>query len=308
MRAAVVRLVAALVLAVCAGSSPARAADPPLEPRALGAAREAARWVARQAQPANGKGVATFPEYAESAAEVPSAPLYAGSAGVLVFLENAAAVLDDDALRALADRTAAGLLTESGKPRTGAGAAGLYTGDAGTAWALLVRWRLRKDRAALEGAQRIADALLARTRTGDDAGSWDDGYDIISGAAGTALLLLEVAADAETDADRRRYADGALRAGRFLARRGAADTSDPATNDRRLWWPTGKGQTRHYPNFSHGTAGVAYALARIAGATGDAECRDAAVAGGRWLLAHARRAGTTLAWSHYLPGHEDLLM
>ena len=123
MRACVVRLVAALVLAVLVGVPPARAGDAPLDRRALGAAREAARWVARQARPASGKGAATFPEYAESPDEVPTSPLYAGSAGVLVFLENAAALLDDDALRALADRTAAGLLTESGKPRTGAGAA-----------------------------------------------------------------------------------------------------------------------------------------------------------------------------------------
>ncbi|MCE9637570.1 MAG: hypothetical protein K8T90_17865 [Planctomycetes bacterium] len=308
MRASVVRIFAMLVLAVFAGIPPARAGDAPLDPRALGAAREAARWVARQAQPAKGKGVATFPEYAESPDETPTSPLYAGSAGVLVFLENAAALLDDDALRALADRTAAGLLTESGKQQTGPGAAGLYTGDTGTAWALLVRWRLRKDKSALEGAQRIADRLLARARTGDDAGSWDDGYDIIGGAAGTSLLLLEVAADAPAEADRRKYADGALRAGRFLARRGTMEDADPPSKDRRLWWPTGKGQTRHYPNFSHGTAGVAYALARIAGATGDAECRDAAVAGGRWLLAHAQRTPSTLAWGHYVPGHEDFFM
>jgi lantibiotic modifying enzyme len=40
-----------------------------------------------------------------------------------------------------------------------------------------------------------------------------------------------------------------------------------------------------YPNFSHGTAGVAYALASLFGVTGDRDLLDAALAGARYLEA-----------------------
>jgi lantibiotic modifying enzyme len=51
------------------------------------------------------------------------------------------------------------------------------------------------------------------------------------------------------------------------------------------------------PNFSHGTAGVAYALARIAAATGDQELLQAAKDGAQWLLEHAVADGEGLKWA-----------
>ena len=308
MRTIRVALLLVTVATVTSARTPAAAGEPSADERLLSAARETARWVARQARPADGDGPATFPEYAEAPDEIATSPLYAGSAGVLVFLENAGHVLDDPALRALADRTAAGLLTAPRAPRDRPGSAGLYTGDAGVAAALLVRWTLRRDREALDGARRLGDDVVARLPRGDEDGLWDDGYDVIAGAAGTVLALLALDDADEPVAAMRRFADAAVRAGRALARRGVPDASDASATELRLWWPSARTSARHYPGFSHGTAGVVYALARVAIATRDATCRDAALAGGRWLLAHARRTETTLAWSHYLPGHEEVFL
>lgn len=300
-----------LALLLLAGSAPA--GGPGREPDALSAAREAARWVVRQGIERtlpDGAAALSFPEYAESPGEVPAAPLYAGSAGVLLFLENAAAALDDPDLRKAADATARGLLhpppaapTAGGEgaaaaPAPAPASAALYTGEAGTAWALLLRHRLRGDAAALAGARRIADGLIARMVPEGDGASFDGSNDIIAGAAGTILLLLEAA---ETTGDDR-YAAAAARAGRTLARRGIEDRAGPPGKGRLLRWTAAEGQATHYPNFSHGTAGVAYALARTGAATGDGTCREAALAGARWLLAHGKSKDGTLAWCHSLPG------
>ena len=255
--------------------------------------RDAANWVAEQAiEPRSKRGV-VFPEYAEEPDTIETS-LYAGSAGVLVFLENAAAVLDDARLRKLADRTADGLRSTWSKGDRATAAAGLYTGDPGIGHAFLVRHRLRGDASSLKMAERVAASIVDRMKTADGAGSWGDSYDIISGAAGTLLFLLEVA---EENEDRRLLA-ATRSVGHGLARAGVEDETG-------TWWPSGKGRTRHYPNFSHGTAGVAYALARVAEATGDEVCLDAARAGARWLLANAKKSREGLSWFHYSPDRED---
>lgn len=55
------------------------------------------------------------------------------------------------------------------------------------------------------------------------------------------------------------------------------------------------------PNFSHGTAGVAFALARLHEVTRDARYLDAALAGARYLLSLAYTAGDVCLIPHRLP-------
>ena len=252
--------------------------------RFLRGAAEAARFVAGQAK--SGDAGSTFPEYAEKPKER-GRSLYSGSAGVLVFLENAARVLDDPKLRELADKVF---------PAIGDGAAGpaLYSGSAGVGTACLIRARIREDASAAKAAARVADRLVASFRmTGEGAGSWDRNCDIISGAAGTILFLLSVGREEGGE----KYLRVARAAGRGLARHGVRKGGT-------AWWPARAGSDRHYPHFSHGTSGVAYALARVWAATGDEECRDAALLGARWLLENATADERTMNWGHYLPGHE----
>lgn len=285
-RAAALRRVALLLTLGAFLAAPSEAQK--LDPQALRTAREAARFVAGGARKAKGSAL-LFPEYAEAPEKTPSS-LYAGGAGVLLFLENAAALLGDRKLRQLADQCAKGLVEaerEEGE--------GLYTGEAGVGFALLARAKLAEDPGALRAARRIADALLARMQGEEESARWSDSYDIISGAAGTLLFLLEFG----EHSGEARYLEAARRAGRWLAEEGEAAGEGLRT------WPPRKGGARHYPNFSHGTAGIAYALARVAEATGDTACLEAALAGAEWLLANAKEDAGGLCWFHYAPGAES---
>ena len=55
-------------------------------------------------------------------------------------------------------------------------------------------------------------------------------------------------------------------------------------------WPIATGSKRNMPNFSHGTAGVAYFLATLYQQTREKEFLDAAVLGGRYLTSVADAA------------------
>lgn len=63
---------------------------------------------------------------------------------------------------------------------------------------------------------------------------------------------------------------------------------------------------RIMPNFSHGTAGVAYFLASLYQATGDQAFLTAALAGARHLLAIGDVTPTSCRIHHHTPGGEEL--
>ncbi|MFO1053378.1 MAG: lanthionine synthetase LanC family protein [Planctomycetota bacterium] len=254
-------------------------------------------WIAHQAVPVEGHEHAIrFPTTAEQPKEV-SDIVYGGSAGVLVFLENAAKVLDHARARELADETAAGLLasarhddkgiTWAADPRE-QGSAALYLGDAGIGAAFLVRARLRHDDAALKVAREVGDGLLARGKHKDGELSWDRQVEVIYGASGTALFLLELA-DASGDA---KYRDAAHAVGRFLI--GESDLIDKTPKQRHWSWDLAGGAT--YTGFSHGTAGVAYTLLRIGKACDDDACVQAAKDGAEWLASLAVTKDDLVSW------------
>ncbi|HEX5052871.1 MAG TPA: lanthionine synthetase LanC family protein [Planctomycetota bacterium] len=266
--------------------------------------RGAVAWIAKQAVPVPGTdGAVLFPA-SEGDKRVPQTNVYGGSAGVMIFLENAAAVLDDAEARALADRAAAGLRSArrvdsrghaSWSKGSAMGVTGLYTGDAGTGQAFLVRHALRHDADALATAVEVGDALLARARDEDGTLSWGTQTDIIFGNAGTALFLLELGQASKQE----RFVQAARRAGHGLLL-DAVQVPSEADPARKLpTWVLSMGRAQiHMPNFSHGTAGVSYALARIAAATADEALLQASKAGAEWLLEHAVVAGDGLKWAH----------
>ena len=265
--------------------------------------RGAIAWIGRQAVPVPGvDGAVLFPA-SEGGTQLPQTNVYGGSAGVLIFLENAAAVLADTTARELADRTAKGLRSArrvdsreraSWTKGSAMGVTGLYTGDAGVGQAFLVRHALRQDAEALATATDVGDSLLARARDEDGALSWDRQPDIIFGNAGTALFLLELGLASKAD----RFLDAARAAGRGLLAEAVRVPSkaDPA---RKLpTWVLSMGAAQiHMPNFSHGTAGVAYALARIGAEAGDAELLQAGRDGAQWLIENAVVDGEGLKWA-----------
>ena len=311
-----------------AGSSEARVVTPEARTDELRLAVAAVvRWLESQAQPVEDlPGAVLFRSSAESRDRA-GAAVYGGSAGVLIFLENAALVLQDARARALADACAKGLLAEAltladgtqtwSEPLDRPGSAALYLGDAGIGHAFLVRSLCREDRDALRVAVGVGDALLARALRDDDGLHWsDEQVEMIYGAAGTSLFLLELAeASGET-----RFRAAALRAAHWLIAQSEVEPGKDGTRQRRTWrWSLAN--HAHYPNFSHGTAGVAYALARVAEASGDSACLEAARDGAEWLLAHAIREGALLrfpmiagnalslgGWCHGPPGTARLFL
>lgn len=265
--------------------------------------RGAVAWIARQAVPVrNVEGAVLFPA-TEGAKTPPSTIVYGGSAGVLIFLENVAAVLDDPTARELADRTMKGLQSArrvnardqvSWSSASMMGTSGLYTGDAGVGQAFLVRHVLRGDAKALAAAVDVGDALLAQARTDGDELSWGNQTDIIFGSAGTALFLLELAQVSKEP----RFLAAAKAAGRGLIA-GAEQVASTVDAKRKLpiWMFQMGTQGRHMPNFSHGTAGVAYALVRLGAELGDEAMLAAGKGGAEWLLEHAVAEGESLKWA-----------
>lgn len=292
-----------LPLAIVAQAPPPSAPPAPSADALRSTVRGAIAWLDKQALPVLGvEGAVSFPT-SEGQRGVMQTCVYGGSAGVLLFLENAAAVLDDAKARDLADRTAKGLRSARSVDSRGQvtwskhammGKAGLYTGDAGVGQAFLVRHLLRRDDAALATAIEVGDALLARAREEDGGIAWDQQADLIFGNAGTALFLLELGQVSK----QARFLDAARAAGRALVEAAVRVPSKVGDEQKLPTWVFAMGGRQvHMPNFSHGTAGVAYALVRIGAALGDAELLAAGKDGAQWLIEHAVADGEGLKWA-----------
>ncbi|HZN37746.1 MAG TPA: lanthionine synthetase LanC family protein [Planctomycetota bacterium] len=307
------RLYLRFAFAVLVGSVVVPSQDPTPPDPLRDTVRGALAWISKQAVPVRGvDGAVLFPA-SEGSKQLPQTNVYGGSAGVLIFLENAAAVFGDAAARELADRTAKGLRSArrvdsheraSWTKGSAMGVTGLYTGDAGVGQAFLVRHALRGDAEALATAIDIGDALLARARDEDGALSWDKQPDIIFGNAGTALFLLELGLASKAE----KFLDAARAAGRGLLAEAVRVPSKPDPARKLPTWVLSMGGAQiHMPNFSHGTAGVAYALARIGAQTGDAELLQAGVDGAQWLIENAVVDGEGLKWAASDQGHASYM-
>ena len=114
--------------------------------------------------------------------------------------------------------------------------------------------------------------------------------DIIGGTAGTGLFLLH--------ASRTLASDEALalatRAGRRLLEVGVAEQGGTK-------WTMSPEFPRLMPNFSHGTAGIAFFLAELYRATRDRAFLDGALSGARYLRAVARTEGDVCLIFHHEP-------
>jgi lantibiotic modifying enzyme len=137
----------------------------------------------------------------------------------------------------------------------------------------------------------VVELLDARAiTTADDGVEWNDTTDVIGGSAGIGLFLLHAADRFALPAAR----PLAVRAGRRLLARAI-----PATGGRT--WPMDGTHRQRFPNFAHGTAGIAYFLATLFRTTGDGAFLDAAVAGARHLQAIADTAGDACLILHHEP-------
>jgi len=249
----------------------------------------AAQWI-RSSRIATAEGV-TWPADPRDANSVVR-NLYSGTPGVVLFLlelhhaTGESAFLDE--ARRGADDLAAHLAT--GEFDGG----GLYTGVAGRGFVLAETWRATGDTKYRDAARLAVQVLRDNALVAGNGIEWSDSADIISGGAGIALFLLYAARTLdEADA-----VDLALRAGRRLVALGR-----PAGGG--LEWAISPRVPNLYPNFSHGAAGVAYALATIHTVTGEKELLDAALAGAHYLDAVTDRTSGCRIF-HHKPDGEDL--
>jgi len=196
--------------------------------------------------------------------ETPGSPeedptLYQGAAGIVLTLVEAHAHLGDRRWAELAERGMSGL-ARSLDACYAPGDAGLYGGASGMAFALQAAADWADPAVAALGRAAAARAMEG-VRSGFDGERWDGFTDLLIGNAGIALAALAMG-DVE-------LAETAVVP--FL--RTAEVTAYGQT------WETRRGEARRLHHMSHGTLGVAYALAAVGAAAGRADLIDAALAG-----------------------------
>lgn len=217
---------------------------------------------------------------------------YNGMPGVVYFFARLAHATNDAKWQIRAGKGAEYLLAEI--DRTPALSAGLYTGVAGLAATFHALHATGIGPEWLAAAKKTTALLASRAKPVGDGVEWSASNDIVSGTAGTGLWLL-AAGNAWKD---RALIDLAAKAGRRLLANGVV------AEGGLMWFPGGTSGA-NYPNFSHGTAGVAYFLATLYQHTKDRAFLDAALRGASYLNAVATRRGNARAIFHVTGGGEN---
>lgn len=218
---------------------------------------------------------------------------YNGMAGLVTFFATLGAVSGDARWLDLAAGGARTLTSRLAGPPA-ATDDGLYTGLAGQSHALLMLERAGGGAEWGRAARQMTDRIVARAKPVEAGVEWSTSWDIVSGVAGTGLFLLAAGRQWKDDS----LVQLAGRAGRRLLSTGVE------AEGGLMWFP-GAGVDRNYPNFSHGTAGVAYFLATLFRATGDKVFLDGALSGAKYLEAVATRQDGAAAIFHVSGGGED---
>lgn len=218
-----------------------------------------------------------------------SPDLYNGMAGVVPFYLELWKVTGREEFLREAELGARELMTRVSDD------SGLYTGLAGTVWVIERTTSLGGSRGLASDARRLGADLIARGHAAGQGIEWNESTDIISGSSGVGLALLHF--DRVLGLPHAREA--AVNAGAHLLELGQSAEGG-------LTWlmtPTFK---RNMPNFSHGTAGVGYFLARLHRVTGEARFREGAEAAARYLTAIAVSKGDGAVVRHHDGDGENL--
>lgn len=277
------KLVAAATL-LATLSSGSRAADKSY----LDTALEAARWIQASADSTDqGKVWRADPRDAKSANET----LYSGNPGiVLFFIEAYRSTGNRDLLKEARDG-ADHLLAAFAHEKE----SGLYEGVAGIGFALTETFKATGLEKYRQGARQCGALLRVRARKAGSGIEWNDTTDIIAGGAGIGLFLLYAARELKEPS----FRDLAIQDAHRLIELARPENSG-------LKWAMNPTFERLMPNFSHGTAGIAYFLATLYQETRRREFLDAALEGAKYLQAVARTDGGVCLIYHDEPDGKDL--
>jgi lantibiotic modifying enzyme len=273
-------------------------------------ARDVVRWI-RAAEIGRSGVWRPEPDHPEVKATV-SLPngFYTGSAGlVLFFIELAGATGDksylDDARRGGDYLVRSWRETATGPSQLPGAQFGLYTGLSGTLFALGLLWKTTGDTAYRDAARDGVDVLLKASRPQGKGLAWT-GWPGLTGDGGILLGLLALS-DLLSDAvDGKALRTAAIRAGDHIVEQGV---TDPRGGARWQGMPAsvlGEPDGTYWPNFQLGTAGTAYALARLGAVTGEKRFIAAAEAGALHLQRIATVKGDAALIHYREPDATDL--
>jgi lantibiotic modifying enzyme len=278
----------ALTLAVATLAAAARPSLSPPDTRYLDAAIDAGKWV-RGSAIKTSAGL-TWPADPSDPKSVNPA-LYSGAPGVVLFLLELHHATGRPEYLADARAGADEVVAHLGDQRE----AGLYTGIAGSGFVLTEVYRATNDGRYRDAARRVVRTLTDLARPVGKGAGWNDVTDIIGGSAGTGLFLLYAAEHLDEPA----AVPLAARAADRLLELGVPDQGG-------LRWAMDPKFPRLMPNFSHGTAGIAYFLASVYQATRERRFLDGALGGAKYLQAIAKTEGDICLIPHHQPDGLDL--
>ncbi|HEV8383394.1 MAG TPA: lanthionine synthetase LanC family protein [Candidatus Acidoferrales bacterium] len=279
-------LAALLVLSIVASPALPRS---PASREYLDAAYATERWIRSSAiRTSDGRVWPVDPNDPKSV----SYDLYSGFAGVVLFYlefykQRREPIFSFD--NALAGASSLAKHMEEQKD------SGLYTGLAGTCFVLGEAYRLFPNPGEKADTLRCFQLLRERAIKVGTGVQWNDTTDVISGSAGIGLTLLYAARRLKD----RAALDLAVQAGAHLIELGRPENGG-------LKWAMDPKFPRLMPNFSHGTAGVAYFLATLYQETHQKKFLDAALAGARYLQSIAVTDGGICLIFHNEPFAKDI--
>jgi len=271
-------------LALSAGTACRR---PMLEPY-LGAALKAGAWI-RSAAIRTPEGM-SWPAVPADPKSV-GLDLYSGIPGVVLFDLQAYFATGTETFLSDAKAGADYLLSKAASVE----GMGLYEGLSGIGFCLAETFKASQDDRYRRGFLDILARVASSARSAGQGVEWSSTTDIISGAAGTGLFLIYAFHETGDHA----WLDLAARAGSRLIELGRPENGG-------LKWAMDPDFPRLMPNFSHGTAGIAYFLAALYRETRRREFLDAALAGAKYLMSVAKTDAESCLVFHDEPDNKDL--
>jgi type 2 lantibiotic biosynthesis protein LanM len=186
--------------------------------------------------------------------------LYAGLPGVTLFLAYLGAVTDEERYSRLARATLETIRGQVRRNPSLTGPIGAFSGWGGLVYAFAHLAVLWEEPALLREAEQIMRALESLV-------DQDIAYDVLGGAAGCLASLISLFRAAPSE----RALATTIKCGDHLIRHAQAMAEGVA------WPPHGIGPAKPLTGFSHGTAGIAWALLELAAVTGEERFRKTAL-------------------------------